>query len=289
MATLSDILGSIQQLPPLPGTVARIVSMLGSGRAEPGEIERIIRQDEAISMTVLRCANSAAYGSATRVFNLKESIVRLGTQTLTHLVLEQQVSGMFGNSGTAYGLRRGALWRGALGGALAAEHVAEVVGFDDADLCFLCGLLRDIGKLAMDVHFGEPYLAQLSRHTRPNRTFVEAERAAFGTDHAEVGAELALRWSLPRRIADAIRFHHEPPPPPKADQLFDIVHAADIVCLWAGLSIGHDGMQYKLDERVRESLHIDRRFAEQEMTHMWSQLRELETAFDDTSIQGVSA
>ena len=143
---------------------------------------------------------------------------------------------------------------------------------------------RDVGKLALDVHFGADYEHQVAMHLEPSMTYVEAERSAIGYDHAEIGAELALHWQLPPRIADAIRYHHQPPAEtPQHDVLFDIVHAADILCLWTGLAVGHDGLQYRLAPHVRESLKLTRREAELDITVMWGRLCEIEQTLNSAN------
>ena len=202
------------------------------------------------------------------------------------IVLEQQASALFASAGSAYGLRRGAMWRGALGGALAADEIARTHDFADKDLCFLCGLVRDVGKLVMDTHFGSEYLSVISKHVRPELTFVECEQAAFGFDHAQIGAELAGRWGLPERICKTIQFHHEPPvEEPDHDFLIDIVHAADIICLWAGLALGHDGLQYRLAPHVRDGLGLDRREVELDISLTWCRLHEIEESMEDAFVK----
>ncbi len=259
MATLNDILSQCDALPVLPSTVARLTSILNRADAEISEIHEIVRTDDALSMTIMRYANSAQYGAKNRVFNLQESLARLGQRHLMQIVLQQQVAELFLDAGEAYGLHRGALWRSAQGGAIAAESLAREYGFEDPDLAFICGLLRDIGKLVLDKHYGSEYMSLVSAHLNAQTSFIEAERAALGFDHAELGAELAVRWDLPVRIVAAIRFHHAPPPSATdEDDLFSIVHAADMICLWAGLGLGHDGLQYRLADHVRLKLNLSR-------------------------------
>lgn len=277
MADMNDILSRIERLPALPASVLQLTAMLTDGRAHLGELEAIARRDEALTAAILRCGNSARYGRPGRVFDLRESLVRLGGKTLLKLVLEHKVAGMFKDAGAAYGLMRGAMWRGSLGGAIATELLSDRIKSPDADVCFLCAMLRDVGKLALDAHYGPQYISLVSAHLRADRTFVEAERAALGYDHAALGAELASRWGLPQRLCDAIRHHHEPPEnPPLHDNLFDLVHAGDIICLWAGLAVGYDGLQYRLAPHVRMRLRLDRHEAETDIAQTWARLRELE-------------
>ena len=272
MARVDEFIRSIDAIPALPAIASRTVSILSDASADTNEINEIIRRDEALSIAVLRRANSVTYGVPGRTFKLREAIVRLGHSALNQIALSHQMSGLFMGSGSAYGLRRNALWGGALGGAYAAERLAKIHGFDDSELCFLCGLLRDIGKLAIDAHCGDTHPFDLM--DGEDESFLNDERDAFGTDHAEVGAALASRWGLPDRLVNAIRYHHEPPDPTQAehDQLFDIIHTADMICLWAGLGIGDDGLRYRVSEHVRESLMANREQVEDIISYVSTQV-----------------
>ncbi|MFT5422745.1 MAG: HD-like signal output (HDOD) protein [Phycisphaerales bacterium] len=275
-----NLLDGFENLRPIPITVTRVASLLAEPEPDLQEIAEIVRVDEALSLAVLRRANSSAYGVPGREFNLREATVRLGSKGISKIVLEQQMGEVFDGDLEAFGLRRGAMWRGALGGALAAESLARTHAPGSEELCFVCALLRDVGKLLLDAKYGADYETKLEEHLSPTTAFCEAERAAFGADHAEIGAAMASHWGLPARVVEAIRFHHEPPTPDTEghDVVFDIVHAADIVSLWGGLAIGCDGLQYKLSPHVRESLKLKRETAEFEITKMWTNLRVTEEA-----------
>ena len=67
------------------------------------------------------------------------------------------------------------------------------------------------------------------------------------------------------------------------DSLFDIVHAADVICLWTGLATGCDGLQYQLADHVRTGILRRRDRAEGYMAEMWLSLRELEVALQVAS------
>jgi len=277
MANLNDIIEHLDQLPALPASASRLVGLLSSGCAEIGELERVIRVDEAISAAVLRCANSVRFGRPGRVFTLRESITRLGARALLRIALAQQFGSVLQSAGSAYGLHRGSLWRGAMAGALAAEEIARHHGVEP-DLAFLCGLLRDIGKLALDQIVDPRELERAADALPEEASFLEAERILVGADHAKIGGAIARRWGLPERIARAIENHHEPAVIGSRDHdpLGDVVHAADVVCLWTGLATGADGLRYPIQEHVRATCLPGRREAESLIAKMWSRLNEIE-------------
>jgi putative nucleotidyltransferase with HDIG domain len=162
---------------------------------------------------------------------------------------------MLANAGRSYGLRRGALSQSALGGAIAADQLARLHGAN-REIAFVAALLRDIGKLAIDAVAGPDALEQIAA-AADTRPFLAYEREAFGADHAELGAILCERWSLPHEIVRAVRGHHEPPSDP-AEPLTDVVHAADCISRWAGLGLGCDGLMYPFDAAARERLGFSR-------------------------------
>jgi putative nucleotidyltransferase with HDIG domain len=257
VATLTDAIAALERLPALPTTGTRLIAMLAGGGtdADLREVERIVRSDEAVAASVLRLANSAACAAPGKVFGLPEAIRRLGARRLCRIALETQASSLLADAGRSYGLRRGSLSQSAMGGAFAADALARAHG-GDAELCFVAALLRDIGKLAIDVLAGPDALESVAAlaDTRP---FLAYEREIFGADHAELGAMLATRWRLPDPIVAAIRHHHEPSDAPLSHTT-DIVHAADCVARWAGLGIGCDGLLYRFDPGVRSRLGTSR-------------------------------
>lgn len=290
MGSVEALIDRCVDLSPAPVIIARVASMLSSGEYDSEEVQRLIMTDEAISAAVLRTANSAHYGVPGRVFDLREGIVRLGSKTLRRIVLEHQSAKLFDNAGEAYGLRRQDLWRGAVGGALAAELLAEDRKTCDPGIAYVAGLLRDIGKLAVDVALGPNAFREDEPASPTDRGFTEQERLRLGVDHAELGAALAARWNLPERICNAIRYHHTPPPPGEenADPLIDTVHAADFVTLWAGLCVGDDGLGYALAPHVRESLAFDRATAESEIVETMTRFKDLEEAITGRPERGAA-
>jgi len=285
--TLLDQCGSLSSAPVV---IARVASMLSSGEYDPGEVEKLILADEAISASVLRAVNSAQYGVPGRVFDLREGIIRLGSNALRQIVLQQKSTEMFGEAGEAYGLRRQDLWRGAIGGAFAAEQIAEDRRVCDPGLAYVTGLLRDIGKLVVDAAMGAKAFRTTPAGVAPTGRFVEEERELLGVDHAELGAALAERWGLPTRICNAIKLHHSPAPlgKPGADVLTDVVHAADFITLWSGLCVGDDGLRYELAEHVRESLEFNRVAAERQLVETMVRIREMEDAISDRPDRGAA-
>lgn len=285
MDSLSDMLDTIDDVPALPDSSPALMAALMCDDPDMDAVAELIRRDEGLTAAVLRCANSAAWGVPGRTFDVVQSVRRLGARTLIRVALQAQVGSTMMDAGGAYGLQRRAAWRGSLFGGLAAEMLAENeadrVGSIDPGLAFSTGLLRDIGKLVID----RLVEADPGRSIDPGMTdadddapvptagsFLVVERARFGADHAALGAALAARWKLPTDMIGAIAGHHEPAPPGDPDHhpLHDLVHAADTMCLWAGLSIGHDGLRYPIAEHVQRGILRSPRRVEAWIAEVWT-------------------
>lgn len=289
MASLMDTL-ALDRLPPAPTTLAHVVPLVTSPDSSLESLERAIRQDQALTATLLRLANSARYGSPGRQFDIRQAIARLGRDIVRRCVLEQQIFQVVARENKAFGLRHDAMWEGALGGAIAAEILAKEHLPKETSLAFLCGMLRDIGKLALDVTFGSDYWTLLSRHAKEGMSFCDVEQAAIGFDHARVGATLARRWKLPERIARVIELHHSPAASgPAVDRLVELVHAGDVIARWAGLGVGVDGLQYALAPHVRERFALDRVKVESLMASVWQLLHEERANMGKAVEQGAAA
>ena len=256
MGSLKEIVATLDRLPPLPAAATRLLQVLDAPDADIDEAIEIIRTDESLTASVLRTANSAAFGAPGRTLDLRSAIVRLGSRTVVRFGLAIAAAPRFREAGTTFAVRRGELWRAAIGGARAAEELANRCGVE-AERCFVSALLRDIGCLALDQHL----LERNQGVPRPaaGDDFLDFETRTFGVDHATLGSELATRWGLPDEIATAIRLHHRPPARNEGGDIeLDVVHLADAAALFAGLGLGCDGLLHPVSEDAMNRLGIDR-------------------------------
>jgi diguanylate cyclase (GGDEF)-like protein len=95
--------------------------------------------------------------------------------------------------------------------AIAAGALTTRVRSAPPDEAFTCGLLADIGTLAIATIYPVEF-ADLLGAPQPLRAGARAalERERFATDHNEMGAALLEDWHLPRVFVAAV-FHHETP------------------------------------------------------------------------------
>ena len=196
-------------LPSLPLTVVALGEAVQDERCTVDRILGILSKDPSLSATLLRLANSALYSGTDSVMDLRTAVLRLGFDAVANLGTGAAVIKTL-KGGTHLDALK--LWQHSVAVGLTAKGVCILAKrHGQAETAFLCGLLHDIGKIALDTCFPEAY-AEVLKAVAEGAYFVDAERALLGMDHAEAGALLAADWSFPETIVEVIRGHHDPQP-----------------------------------------------------------------------------
>lgn len=204
----ADILGLIDEriaagkveVPLWPRTATRVVTLTRNPDVDLQAVAGVIRTDPSLAAHVLRIANSAMFGSSSRIVSLPQALARLGlNQVQNALILIVCQTQVF--SSQAHAVEARTLLRTSVATAAFAQEIARMRR-NNVEEAFLCGLLQDVG-IPILWHM----LEGLERETR--RVF-SPEQVARVVDvrHAEIGAYVAEKWKLPLRVADAIRAHH---------------------------------------------------------------------------------
>lgn len=217
----------IAQLPALPRAAAQALAMLRDDNAGAEECARCIGTDQALTARVLRLANSAFYGVPGRVDSVNRAIQMLGKRTLRAALTTVALSGQF-SAIQCEGFRFDGFWRHTIGTAIGAEAIARACALDD-ESAFTAGILHDIGRLALAAHFPRETAAMLELARMHDLPPLEAERLALGTDHAAIGASIALHWHFPDAVQAAISAHHGPQHDGGAPGMADVIHVADAI------------------------------------------------------------
>jgi HD-like signal output (HDOD) protein len=202
-AYVLDRLRQVSSLPALPMVVSAVTKRIAHGQSGAGEIARLLAHDQALTVRVLRLANSAFYSPKEEVRSPEHAVVLLGLGTVRSIILKASIFSAFDvNSARPF-------WLHALGAACAARAIARISGLGRADDAFVMGLLHDLGKLAVAEHLPE-LATKVREHVAKHGGLMRAaEIEVLGCDHAAVGRFLCEHWSLPRDCRDAIGGHHD--------------------------------------------------------------------------------
>lgn len=228
---------SIDNLPTLPGVVAKVTRLVEDPKASAADINNAIRQDIALSARILRLVNSSFYGFPRKIGSITHAVVILGFNTVRNVVLSAFVLDTFEAKDLPFGYRD--FWIHSLGAAVASEHLARRRGMKDFDDAFMAGLLHDIGKVVLHQYARDDFAEVLDVVKQKDCLIMEAEREVLGMTHAEVGEMLLDEWHLPVKLVKSVARHHDPAGADEARDLASIVHVADIFV--RALLVGNGG------------------------------------------------
>jgi putative nucleotidyltransferase with HDIG domain len=250
------LLKDIDKLEPLPVTAQALMRAVTAGDVSFAKIADLIELDQAVAANVLRMSRSAAYAGSQNVATVREALLRLGTSTLLDLVLGDFMKRLK-FSAPMYRLSEDELWLHGAGAHLAVRAIQlEKPNGKVPQAALTAALVHDIGKLVMVRHL-KADVAVILEHCRDQKvTFVEAERALFGTDHAAVGAVMARKWNFPDAITDAIERHHDAELR-ESTPLIDAVITANLVAKTIGMGLGAEGLNLRVDMACPRRLGLD--------------------------------
>ncbi|MBI2383187.1 MAG: HDOD domain-containing protein [Gammaproteobacteria bacterium] len=205
--TPQEILQLAPKLSTVPAVVSELLEAFKREETNAEKLARILMADQGLSAKTLRLANSAYYRKSREISSIRDAVVLLGADTLRTLVVSTALAG---NIPAPLGFDRMLFWRYSLHTAGAARHLARHAAVDP-DLAFAVGLMHAVGEPLVWQALPKES-ASLDRrvafyHTRQRAA---AEREALGTDHAQVGALLAERWSFPTAMVEGIRLTADP-------------------------------------------------------------------------------
>lgn len=225
----------LEHLRPLPAAATQAIRMLTDPQMEIGRLAGVLETDQVLAAQVLRHANSAYYGGLATCSSVAEGIMRIGTRQLRSVLYSVAAGGMLTARLTGYRLRDGELFRHSFVTAAATRRLAELLRYPEPEEAYAAGLLHDLGKLLLDRHLLPRYAAMAADVAR-GRTIIEVEEMHLGADHATIGGLMADRWAFPRRLADAIRYHHAPSLA-QQPRLAAMVGLVNVLVLQAGIGL----------------------------------------------------
>ena len=223
------IMKEVSTFPSMPRTGFKLRVLLNKVDVSITEIEEILRHDPGLSANVLRMANSAFFGLSTKVGSLKQAVMLLGLKRFAQIAVSASMEKTLEKAIEGYEMSPGELWLHSITVSNIAESLAKnrkIAGTYDV---FTSALLHDIGKLVLSKFLKEE-LQKIKSITTNTVPLDVAEHMVLGTDHAEIGALILSKWSLPSDIVNAVRGHHSPERNENSNIQSDIVYLSNQMC-----------------------------------------------------------
>ena len=143
------------QLPSPRGVALAVLELSRRENATLGEIARVVQTDPALSGRLIKLANTATRISRP-VVSVQEAVVRQGMNTVRQLALGFSLLDQY-RSGACKAFDYQAYWSHSLLMGLAMQALGERVRVAAADELFVCGLLAQVGQLALATAYPDEY------------------------------------------------------------------------------------------------------------------------------------
>ena len=236
--TVHEIERTMEGIQPIPQVALKILRLINEEEHDIKELTEEIRQDQVICAKTLKLCNSAIFAGIKKIDSLDHALAFLGFENLVKLAISILMGNFYGRSDSGYSLCKGGLYHHAVGTAIISEKLANLTAKVRPGLAYTAGLLHDIGKVVLDQYIASAYPLFYRQLFEEETDFSAAEKTNLGIDHTQVGSDLALRWSLPDSLIDAIRHHHKPENAVRNFELTHIVYLADLL-----MSRFHTGLE----------------------------------------------
>lgn len=260
------ILRQVESLPTLPGIATRLLSLSSAEDSDIREIVSLVEADPSLTSRLLSMCRRSDKGISHEITTVDRAIVLLGFDAVRSALLSVHIFELFRNQAAsseedqvgddAPPVNRAGLWRHMLGVACASEmivhaHTERRVRVSEED-AFVCGLLHDLGKIALDSILPRSYrrVAHIAHKRQTN--IAQVERTVIGVDHHRAGKRLAEHWGLPHMLQDVMWLHNQPfatiPDVPHRNAI-GVISVAD--ALTRTLHIGWSGNEANVPDAAR--------------------------------------
>ncbi len=228
------------ELPPLSDLTQKIIHMTQDMYADPSDIAKLVKMDMSLSASVLKLANSVAFGYSGKVSSVVEAINRVGVSKMRDMVLSLSLVQQFKE---LEGIDFAQFWKHSLAVALASEAIERhSTGKKmNKDHTYSAGLLHKIGIVLLAQNFPEEYQKVLHEVEKDEKDLWELEKEILGVSHNEASHYVFDNWQFPQEVSHAALYYNDPVyAPDDLKEIIYTVHIANFACLNQGIGVGID-------------------------------------------------
>jgi HD-like signal output (HDOD) protein len=223
MHTLAEIFQKIK-LPTMPEVAQSLIKSLNDEDAPVSVVRNAIAKDPALTVKLLRLANSAKFGLSRQVSSIDDAITLLGMGQVRTLALASCMNDAFP---VIEGLDRKAFWSESMACAGYAQWLARGIGAD-AQQAWLTGFMMRLGELSLAQAI-PGCLKEIEKLPHFPGGRWEREQETVGHTEGQVSGEMAKRWNFPEAIAVGLTHSADPLAAHPFSRLAAIVHIAELL------------------------------------------------------------
>lgn len=221
-----EAIAKIAKFSPAPRVLAQAMALLRSPDTDLSEFTDLIKTDTALTTDVLRGANSAFYGLGERVSSLDRAVQRIGFKECIRLLNLSVAHTLAARRLSCYGIAAEDFWAESLFNGVFMETLARKTAMIDPDTAHTAGLLRYVGRLAINSCLED--LGEKQQWDRQSWLPVwELEQVGFSQTFA--AGKLLRAWQFSEEIVRAIEWQEDPAGGEQPDELLAALHFTAMV------------------------------------------------------------
>ncbi len=202
--SIIDEIKTSGRLPSPTGVALTILELTRDPNANIDEMAKVLHGDPSLSGQIIKYANSAAAGNRASVASINDALVRLGMSMVRQLCLGFSVLSNT-QTGNCEKFDYEGFWGRSLAMASSCQTLARTMGGVNPDEGFTCGLLCEIGGLALASVYPEVYAKVLAEWDEGSREdLIRLENEMLMIDRNQVTAALFEDWGLPDFYPQAV-------------------------------------------------------------------------------------
>jgi HD-like signal output (HDOD) protein len=234
-------IAKIKNLPPLPEESIRIITAVNDGDISIEKLVDVLSMSPVLVARLLGLANSAFFGQAGKVNDLRTAIIRvLGVNLVKSLALSIVLNVEL-KTNECKKFDSNYFWSHALVTAQIAEKLAKHINDDlmQSNMVYTSGLLLNIGLLAAIFIYPADLNEVFSKSDRFDGSVINEMCSQLGKTQYEFGAILLERWKLPSIYQAVIKQFRQPDYEGRERRLIELLELSH----WAAVYIVNDKIE----------------------------------------------
>lgn len=210
LRTRADVLERIdacEQVRAMSPTVQRLLSLTRSANCSIKEVIKVISQDHALALKILRLANSAAFRKGEPVDTIERAVVCIGLEQVRDAAMSIEVIDRFSTQFCSEHFNFAHFWEHAIGCGVACSMIAKAVGESEGE-SFTAGLLHDVGRIVYVEVLHDEYEQTIRYAYDKDLPLEQVESRTLLVNHADVMERVLHKWGFSRDLVDPIVYHH---------------------------------------------------------------------------------
>jgi len=206
---IKNILDGCGELKGMSPTVAQVLKLTRQSSCSIDQIAKVIKQDHAISLKILKLANSSAYTRGEPVNSVHKAVLRIGMSQIQQAVMNIGIIDKMGGELTTDHIVLPQFWEHSIStGLIAAELAASLENKTlTSDVAFTMGLLHDIGKLIYLEILGDSYRKTIEIAHRLQLPLEQVESRMLLINHADAMDRILHSWKFPAELINPVALH----------------------------------------------------------------------------------